>query len=90
MSKRDLRFDDEGWGDYVYWQKTDKKLLKKLNALLEEIRRTPFEGAGKPEALRGNLTGYWSRRLDQKNRLVYKVTNDVVIIIACRYHYDDK
>lgn len=80
-------FLDQGWEDYLYWQSTDKVLLKKINALIKEIERTPFEGNGKPEPLRHNLAGYWSRRINLEHRLVYKIDNDTVVIFQCRYHY---
>ncbi len=80
-------FLDQGWEDYLYWQSTDKALLKKINALIKEIERTPFEGNGKPEPLRHNLAGYWSRRINLEHRLVYKIENDKVVIFQCRYHY---
>lgn len=78
---------EEGWGDYLYWQKTDKKTLKKVNELIKAIQRTPFEGIGKPEALKENLSGWWSRRINLEDRLVYKVENDRIIILQCRKHY---
>ncbi len=90
MSKRALQFEDEGWSDYPYWHKTDKKILQKVHRILEETRRTPFEGVGKSEALKGNYSGYWSRRITEGDRLVYKVTDEAVTIIACRRHYDDR
>lgn len=80
-------FLDQGWEDYLYWQSTDKSLLKKINALIKEIERTPFEGSGKPEPLRHNLADYWSRRINLEHRLVYKIDNDTVVIFQCRYHY---
>jgi toxin YoeB len=80
-------FLDAGWEDYLYWQNTDKATLKKINALIKEIERIPFEGSGKPEPLRHNLTGWWSRRITIEHRLVYRVENDAVIILQCRYHY---
>jgi toxin YoeB len=80
-------FLDQGWEDYLYWQNTDKALLKKINALIKEIERTPFEGSGKPELLRHNLAGYWSRRINLEHRLVYKIDKDTVVIYQCRYHY---
>jgi toxin YoeB len=80
-------FLDQGWEDYLYWQSTDKALLKKINALIKEIERNPFEGSGKPEPLRHNLAGYWSRRINLEHRLVYKIDNDTVVIFQCRYHY---
>lgn len=78
---------EEGWEDYLHWQKTDKKTLKKINELIKVIQRTPFEGIGKPEALKENLSGWWSRRINLEDRLVYKVENDRVIILQCRKHY---
>ena len=90
MSKRDLRFSDGGWNDYLYWHKADKKVFNKLNRLLEETRRTPFNGSGKPEALKHNFSGLWSRRLSEKDRLVYGVTAEAITVIGCRHHYDDK
>jgi toxin YoeB len=80
-------FLDAGWEDYLYWQNTDKSLLKKVNALIKEIERVPFEGSGKPEPLKHNLAGWWSRRITLEHRLVYKVDNDSIIILQCRYHY---
>jgi toxin YoeB len=80
-------FLDQGWEDYLYWQNTDKALLKKINSLIKEIERTPFEGNGKPEPLRHNLAGYWSRRINLEHRLVYKIDNDTLIVFQCRYHY---
>lgn len=80
-------FLDQGWEDYLYWQSTDKTLLKKINTLIKEIERTPFEGSGKPEPLRHNLAGYWSRRINLEHRIVYKIDGDTVIIFQCRYHY---
>ncbi|MGF7078766.1 Txe/YoeB family addiction module toxin [Mucilaginibacter sp. UYCu711] len=80
-------FLDQGWEDYLYWQSTDKALLKKINALIKEIERTPFEGSGKPEPLRHNFAGYWSRRINLEHRIVYKIDNDTVVIFQCRYHY---
>jgi toxin YoeB len=77
----------EAWDDYVYWQTQDRKTLKRINTLIADALRTPFAGIGKPEALRENLSGFWSRRIDQANRLVYAVEDEQVIIISCRYHY---
>ncbi|RFM35478.1 Txe/YoeB family addiction module toxin [Chitinophaga silvisoli] len=82
-----LSWDQNGWDDYLYWQKTDKKILKKINELIKDTMRQPFEGLGKPEALKENLTGCWSRRIDQEHRLVYKVLDDAILILQCRYHY---
>ncbi len=75
------------WEDYIYWQKVDKKVLKRINELIKSCTRTPFEGIGKPEALKGDLKGYWSRRITSEHRLVYKIENDKLMIAACRYHY---
>jgi toxin YoeB len=86
MSKK-LAWTDEAWRDYLYWQTQDKKTLKRINRLIEETRREPFVGIGKPEPLRENLAGFWSRRIDDTNRLVYAVDDEYVTIIACRYHY---
>jgi toxin YoeB len=80
-------FLNQAWEDYLYWQNTDKANLKKINVLIKEIERTPFEGSGKPEPLRYNLTGWWSRRINLEHRLVYKVDNDAIVILQCRYHY---
>ena len=82
-----LAWTRESWSDYVYWQAQDKKTLKRINKLVESIVRTPFEGMGKPEKLRGNLTGFLSRRIDDTHRLVYVVDEDLITIISCRYHY---
>ncbi len=82
-----LVFDDQAWDDYLYWQQHDKKLLKRLNGLIKECMRTPFEGTGKPEPLRGSLSGWWSRRLDREHRLVYRMEGDNLLIAQCRYHY---
>ncbi len=80
-------FTDEAWKDYVYWHETDKKLLK-INELIKEIDRTPFEGIGKPEPLKQNLKGFWSRRIDHEHRIIYKIQEDQVIFIAFRFHYE--
>ena len=74
-------FTDEAWNDYQYWNETDKKLLKKINELIKVIDRTPYEGIGKPEALKLNLSGYWSRRIDQEHRIVYKIDDGQIIFI---------
>ena len=76
------------WEDYQYWQDEDRKTLKRVNALIRDCLREPFDGIGKPEALRANFSGYWSRRIDDTHRLVYAVAGDELLIIACRYHYD--
>lgn len=83
-------WSDEAWEDYLYWQTQDKKTLKKINSLLKDIDRNGYEGIGKPEPLTGDRSGYWSRRIDEKNRLVYKITGDSIRIAQCRTHYGDK
>lgn len=84
---KNVKFTDECFDDYVYWQGQDKKTLKRINALIKDAQRSPFEGIGKPEPLKGNLSGFWSRRIDEVNRLVYAVQDDELEIISCRYHY---
>lgn len=79
---------DRAWEDYLYWQAQDKKTLRRINTILRDIERGNFDGVGKPEALKGDLTGFWSRRIDEKNRLVYRVRQDVLEIASCRGHYD--
>lgn len=79
-----------GWKDYVYWQTEDWKTLKKINSLLEDIDRNGNDGMGKPESLTGNLTGFWSRRINDKDRLIYKIDEKNIYILACRYHYSDR
>ena len=80
-------FSDKAWEDYLYWQKTDRSLLKRINQLIKAIMREPFDGIGKPESLKHGLSGYWSRRINDEHRLVYKVSEDAVLIAQCRYHY---
>ena len=82
-------FTDIGWEDYLYWQTEDRKTLRKINTLLKDIERNGDEGIGKPEPLTVDLSGFWSRRINQKDRLIYALEMDQIIIIACRYHYDD-
>ena len=82
-----LVFHQQAWEDYLYWQKTDRKKLKRLNDLIRESSRTPFEGSGKPEPLKGRLSGWWSRRIDREHRLVYRPDEDRILIAQCRYHY---
>jgi toxin YoeB len=82
-----LCFESKGWEDYLYWQKQDKKTLEKINILIEEILRNPFVGIGKPEALKADFAGLWSRRISDEHRLVYAVREDRIIIAQCRYHY---
>ena len=83
-----LIFTENAWEDDLYWQKMDKKIVKKINGFIKEIQRTPFEGTGKPEPLRFDLAGYWSRRIDREHRLVYQVVDNQILIYACRFHYD--
>ena len=87
MSNRLLSWTDEAWNSYVYWQSQDKKTLKRINKLIIDVKRSPFEGIGKPEPLKENLSGFWSRRIDDTNRLVYAVEDKAIVIISCRYHY---
>jgi toxin YoeB len=84
---RKLVWTNSSWSDYLYWQGQDKKTLKRVNKLIEEVLRSPFEGIGKPEPLKENLAGFWSRRIDDTHRLVYAVEDEYLTIIACRYHY---
>ena len=87
MTERLLAFTDEAWQDYLYWQAQDKKTLKRINLLIKETLREPFAGIGKPETLKANLAGFWSRRIDDSNRLVYAVDERALTVISCRYHY---
>ena len=87
MSNRLLSWTDEAWNSYVYWQTQDKKTLKRINKLISDVKRSPFDGIGKPEPLKENLSGLWSRRIDDTNRLVYAVDDTSITIISCRYHY---
>ncbi|ADC61297.1 Txe/YoeB family addiction module toxin [Allochromatium vinosum] len=82
-----LTFSSNAWDDYLYWQNTDKTVIKRINALIKDIKRTPFEGIGKPEALKHGLSGYWSRRINDEHRIVYKVVEDSIFIAQLRYHY---
>jgi len=82
-----LAWTDDAWSDYVYWQGQDKKTLKRINKLITDTKRSPFEGIGKPEPLKENLSGFWSRRVDESNRLVYTINNSHITVISCRYHY---
>ena len=82
-----LIFTENAWEDYLYWQKHDARKLARINELLRDIVRDPYKGTGKPEPLRGNLSGWWSRRIDTEHRLVYRVEKDQAIILQCRYHY---
>ena len=85
-------FTENGWKDYTYWQMEDRKTLKKINRLIEDICRNGNKGIGKPEPLMGNLAGFWSRRINDKDRLIYRIDydSDSVYILTCRYHYNDK
>ncbi|MFH0258778.1 Txe/YoeB family addiction module toxin [Vibrio rumoiensis] len=85
--QRLLSWTDDAWGDYVYWQHQDKKTLKRINKLINDVKRSPLEGIGKPEPLKENLSGFWSRRIDDTNRLVYAIDAQAITIISCRYHY---
>jgi len=82
-----IKFTPQSWEDYLYWQKTDQKILKRINLMIQNIQRTPFEGAGKPEPLKHNLSGYWSRRITEEHRMVYKVFDEDIIVVQVRYHY---
>jgi len=82
-----LIFSENAWEDYLYWQKTDKKLLNRINKLIKETKREPFDGVGKPEPLKHGLAGYWSRRINDEHRMVYKVTDDALLLAQLRYHY---
>jgi len=82
-----LFFSDDAWDDYLYWQQSDKKILKKINRLVKEIQRDPFDSIGEPEPLKYNWSGYWSRRITIEHRLVYKVSDDNLMIAQCRYYY---
>ena len=85
-----LSWDEDAWEQYLYWQAVDAAVLRKINALLKECLRTPFAGTGKPELLKGNMRGYWSRRITQEHRLVYKAAGEELRVAQCRFHYDDK
>lgn len=84
------RFTENAWEDYTYWQTEDRKTLKRINKLLEDIERNGHEGIGKPEPLTGALSGFWSRRINEKDRLIYRISGENIDILACRYHYNDK
>ncbi len=88
MNTKTIQWGFNAWEDYLYWQKESKKNLKRINTLIKDISRNPFDGLGKPEPLKGNLLGLWSRRIDEEHRLVYTVNDNSVIIIACRGHYE--
>lgn len=84
-----LVFTESAWSDYQWFQERDRKLLKRINALIKDVMRSPFDGIGKPEALKADLAGYWSRRINEEHRLVYSVKADEIVIVACRYHYGE-
>ncbi len=83
-----ITFSKNAWEDYTSWLTEDKKVLKKINDLIKDIHRTPFEGRGKPEPLKYELSGFWSRRIDREHRLVYQIANNEILIYSCKYHYD--
>lgn len=83
----DVLFTEDAWTDYLYWQKTDKKIIKRINLLIKDITRTPYDGIGKPESLKHELSGKWSRRINDEHRLVYQVKDGKLIVYMCRYHY---
>jgi toxin YoeB len=82
-----LIFAGKAWEDYLYWQRTDKKILNRINTLIKDIKRSPFDGIGKPEPLKHALAGYWSRRINDEHRIVYKVTDNSILLAQLRYHY---
>ena len=82
-----LKFSQQGWEDYLYWQQTDQKMLKRVNELLKDCLRSPYQGIGKPEPLKGNFSTWWSRRINEVDRMVYKFENDTLLIAQLRYHY---
>lgn len=88
MSKH-IDFQKRCWADYLYWQTHNKKILKKINELIKDISRNSYNGIGKPEALKGEFSGWWSRRIDEKNRLIYRINGDIIEIAGCKGHYND-
>ncbi|QHD96291.1 Txe/YoeB family addiction module toxin [Proteus terrae subsp. cibarius] len=82
-----MNFSEQSWSDYLYWQQIDKKIIKRINELIKDIKRTPFSGIGKPEPLKHNLAGFWSRRITDEHRLIYRITDSAIEIASCRYHY---
>lgn len=84
-----LLWTDKAWEDYLFWQENDRKILKRINALIKDTQRNPFEGLGNPEPLKHQFSGFWSRRIDREHRLVYQVENDTLVIAQCRFHYDN-
>ena len=85
-----LLWDEKAWEEYCQWQRQDKRTLKKINSLIKDMQREPYDGIGKPEGLSGNLSGWWSREIDEKNRIVYRVKDGAIVIAQCEGHYDDK
>lgn len=83
-----LLWEDRAWDDYLYWQMQDKNVLKRVNLLIKDISRSPFDGIGKPEPLKNNLSGWWSRRIDETNRIVYYEQDGIIYVVSCRGHYD--
>ncbi len=88
MPSRRIQWDADAWEDYLYWQQQDKKTLKRINLLIQDISRNPFEGMGKPEPLKGSLSGFWSRRINEADRIVYAVDDTNIFIFSCRGHYE--
>ena len=84
-----LVWEDRAWDEYLYWQNQDRKTLKKINKIIADIQRNPFDGISKPEPLKGNMSGWWSRRIDEENRIVYYVENDIIYVMYCKGHYED-
>lgn len=84
-----ILFTEHAWEEYIYWQTQDRRTLRRINQLLRDIQRDPFDGIGKPEPLRGELSGFWSRRIDECSRIVYRVKDDIVELLQCKGHYDD-
>ncbi|MDU1043067.1 MULTISPECIES: Txe/YoeB family addiction module toxin [Peptoniphilus] len=82
-----IKWDFEAWQDYLYWQKNDRVIFKRINQIIKDIKRSPFEGIGKPEALRNNLSGLWSRRINKEHRVVYLIEEDTIVIFQCKGHY---
>ena len=89
MPDKIIQWDIDAWNDYIYWQTQDRKTLKRINLLIKDISRDPFQGIGKPEPLKGELSRFWSRRIDEEHRLVYAVEEKIIILISCRGHYED-
>jgi len=82
-----LTFSDEAWEEYLYWEATDKRILKKINSLIKDTKRDPFDGIGKPEPLKYEFSGFWSRRISDEHRLVYELCDNAIVVVSCRYHY---